>query len=156
MPSRATAGLSGRHAHRPAAGTKPSGYDARLLFPVLFLVGIGIVMVYSASSALALKQYGSDYYFLKRQATFALAGIVVLVAFRHFPYRFLKLLAYPLLAAALGALAAIQLTDLGYTPGPVDGKWGKKTEAALKQFQQAQGLSVTGTVDEATAQKLGL
>ena len=31
-------------------------YDVRLLFPVLFLVGIGIVMVYSASSALALKK----------------------------------------------------------------------------------------------------
>ena len=32
-------------------------YDVKLLFPVLFLVGIGIVMVYSASSALALKKF---------------------------------------------------------------------------------------------------
>ena len=38
-------------------------YDIRLLFPVLFLVGIGIVMVYSASSSLALKKYGTEYYF---------------------------------------------------------------------------------------------
>jgi len=42
-------------------------YDLTILFPVLFLVGIGIVMVYSASSALALKKYGTDYYFLKKQ-----------------------------------------------------------------------------------------
>ena len=41
-------------------------YDIKLLFPVLFLVGIGIVMVYSASSALALNRFGSDYYFLKK------------------------------------------------------------------------------------------
>ena len=30
-----------------------ASYDIGLLFPVLFLVGIGIVMVYSASSAVA-------------------------------------------------------------------------------------------------------
>jgi cell division protein FtsW len=42
-------------------------YDIQLLFPVLFLVGIGIVMVYSASSAVALKKFGSSYLFLKKQ-----------------------------------------------------------------------------------------
>ena len=52
-------------------------YDLRLLLPVLFLVGIGIVMVYSASSALALKKFGSDYFFLKKQAMFSLIGIMV-------------------------------------------------------------------------------
>ena len=46
-------------------------YDVQLLFPVLFLVGVGIVMVYSASSALALKKFGSDFFFLKKQALFA-------------------------------------------------------------------------------------
>ena len=65
-------------------------YDIQLLFPVLFLVGIGIVMVYSASSAMALKKFGSDYLFLKKQAGFALIGIVVLVFCRHFPYRWYR------------------------------------------------------------------
>ena len=45
----------------------PEGYDVTILFPVLFLVGIGVVMVYSASSALALKKFGSDYLILKKQ-----------------------------------------------------------------------------------------
>jgi membrane-bound lytic murein transglycosylase MltF len=49
-----------------------------------------------------------------------------------------------------------RLTELGYTPGPADGTWGKKTEAALKQFQKDQGLAVTGTLDAATEKKLGL
>jgi cell division protein FtsW len=40
-----------------------AAYDVKLLFPVLFLVGIGIVMVYSASSALALKKFSTDYFF---------------------------------------------------------------------------------------------
>jgi len=95
----------------------PSGYDARLLFPVLFLVGIGIVMVYSASSALALKKFGSSYFFIKKQALFALAGLIALVAGRHFPYRGLRLLAYPAVALALGLLLTILLTGLGHTAG---------------------------------------
>ncbi len=92
-------------------------YDVQLLFPVLFLVGVGIVMVYSASSALALKKFGSDFFFLKKQALFALAGVIVLVAGRHFPYRYYRVLAYPLIALSLGLLALIHFTDLGLTAG---------------------------------------
>ncbi len=92
-------------------------YDVQLLFPVLFLVGIGIVMVYSASSALAMKKFGSDYYFLKKQAIFALIGICALVLGRHLPYRVYRPLAYPLLALALMLLAAVLLSPLGVTAG---------------------------------------
>jgi len=92
-------------------------YDVQLLFPVLFLVGIGIVMVYSASSALALKKFGSDYFFLKKQALFAFAGVIVLVICRHFPYRYYRPLAYPLLGLSLVFLAIIQFTDLGLSAG---------------------------------------
>jgi cell division protein FtsW len=92
-------------------------YDIGLLFPVLFLVGIGIVMVYSASSAVALKKFGSDYLFLKKQALFALLGLVGLVACRHFPYRWYRPLTYPLLALALISLIAIQFTDFGLSAG---------------------------------------
>jgi cell division protein FtsW len=92
-------------------------YDVQLLFPVLFLVGIGIVMVYSASSALALKKFGSDYYFLKKQAMFALVGICVLVIGRHVPYRVYRPLAYPLLTVALGLLWAVLASPLGVAAG---------------------------------------
>ena len=86
----------------PKNQTSPAAsYDIQLLFPVLFLVGIGIVMVYSASSAVALKAYGSDYLFLKKQAIFALIGIVALAACRHFPYQWYRTLSYPILAVAL-------------------------------------------------------
>jgi len=92
-------------------------YDIGLLFPVLFLVGIGIVMVYSASSAVALKKFGSDYLFLKKQALFALFGIIGLVACRHFPYRWYRPLTYPLLGLALIFLIAIQFTEFGSSAG---------------------------------------
>jgi len=96
---------------------QPFYYDVRLLFPVLFLVGIGIVMVYSASSALAFKKFGTDYYFLKKQLLFALLGIVALIICRHFPYRLYRSLTYPLLILALIFLAATLITELGHSVG---------------------------------------
>ncbi len=92
-------------------------YDIQLLFPVLFLVGIGIVMVYSASSTLAIKKFGNGYFFLKKQALFAFAGVIVLVISRHFPYKYYRMLAYPLLGLSLTLLAIIQFTDLGLSAG---------------------------------------
>jgi cell division protein FtsW len=92
-------------------------YDIGLLFPVLFLVGIGIVMVYSASSTVALRKFGSDYLFLKKQAFFALFGILGLVACRHFPYRWYRILTYPLLGLALALLIAIEFTEFGSAAG---------------------------------------
>jgi len=92
-------------------------YDIQLLFPVLFLVGIGIVMVYSASSALALKKFGTDYFFLKKQAMFTLAGVVILVACRHFPYRLYRPLAYPLLVVSIILLIAVLIPAFGVSAG---------------------------------------
>jgi cell division protein FtsW len=92
-------------------------YDVKLLFPVLFLVGIGVVMIYSASSVIALKKFGTDYYFLKKQAFFSLIGIVVLVICRHVPYRFFRSLTYPFLILALVFLITIQVSGFGFSAG---------------------------------------
>ncbi|MDJ0781688.1 MAG: putative lipid II flippase FtsW [Desulfosarcinaceae bacterium] len=99
--------------------TRISGltYDTKLLFCVLFLVGVGIVMVFSSSSALALKHYDTSYYFLKRQTLFSLLGICALVICSHLPYRLYRLLAYPILLGAIGALLMVQFSSLGVTAG---------------------------------------
>ena len=92
-------------------------YDIKLLFAVLCLVGIGLVMVYSASSALALEKYGSDYHFLRKQAVFALVGILVLVTCSHLPYGFYRAAAYPLLLVSFALLVAVQFSELGMAAG---------------------------------------
>jgi len=46
------------------------------------------------------------------------------------------------------------LSDRGFDPGPVDGRWGKKSINALKAFQKANGLANTGIVDDASTMKL--
>jgi len=38
----------------------------------------------------------------------------------------------------------------------VDGKWGSKTSAALKEYQKAHNLKPTGKMNGATAKALGL
>jgi peptidoglycan hydrolase-like protein with peptidoglycan-binding domain len=48
------------------------------------------------------------------------------------------------------------LMDKGQDPGPIDGRMGPKTQAALRGFQQAEGLQVTGMLDDATKDKLGI
>lgn len=48
------------------------------------------------------------------------------------------------------------LTAFGYDPGPADGIMGAKTRRALRLFQQDQGLPVTGRLDKATSDALGI
>jgi peptidoglycan hydrolase-like protein with peptidoglycan-binding domain len=43
-----------------------------------------------------------------------------------------------------------RLNALGYDVGTPDGSAGPRTAKALREFQQAQGIPVTGRVDAAT------
>jgi peptidoglycan hydrolase-like protein with peptidoglycan-binding domain len=51
-------------------------------------------------------------------------------------------------------LAQKSLKQRGHDPGPIDGVNGPRTIAALKAYQQAQGLEATGRLDDATLGKL--
>ncbi|MDI6825539.1 MAG: S41 family peptidase [Bacillota bacterium] len=42
------------------------------------------------------------------------------------------------------------LAALGYNPGPIDGVFGPRTQAALVRFQRSEGLSPSGVADAAT------
>lgn len=48
------------------------------------------------------------------------------------------------------------LKGKGYDPGAIDGAMGPRTSAALREFQQAEGLRVTGRLDAETRSKLGI
>jgi peptidoglycan hydrolase-like protein with peptidoglycan-binding domain len=47
-----------------------------------------------------------------------------------------------------------RLKDSGLDPGPFDGAIGRQTEAALRVYQQQQGLPLSGQLDDATLQAL--
>lgn len=44
----------------------------------------------------------------------------------------------------------------GHDPGPINGTMDSNTQKALREFQQANNLRVTGVLDQQTAEKLGL
>lgn len=69
------------------------------------------------------------------------------------------LLLYPGADVALAATISVRdvqqaLHSLGYDPGVVDGKWGKRSIAALKEFQASQGIPLTGEMDAGTLIRL--
>jgi len=49
-------------------------------------------------------------------------------------------------------IAQIQhaLKNFGYDPGVIDGRLGKNTRKAIKEFQIAKGISPTGKIDSRT------
>lgn len=48
----------------------------------------------------------------------------------------------------------VALDRAGFSPGIIDGRAGQQTTTALSLFQQARGLAVTGTLDQATRSAL--
>jgi peptidoglycan hydrolase-like protein with peptidoglycan-binding domain len=48
------------------------------------------------------------------------------------------------------------LNDKGFNPGPIDGKWGPRTQAALAKFQKAQGITASRKLDDQTLAALGV
>ena len=49
-----------------------------------------------------------------------------------------------------------RLRDEGFDPGHTDGVFGPQTQAALRQYQRARGLAVSGRCDPATVEALRL
>jgi cell division protein FtsW len=88
--------------------------DYILLAVVLFLIGFGLLMIYSTSSYEASTDYGDAAYYLKRQVQSTLVGFVALVIMINFPYRKLQKLDF--LAIIVSAvLIILVLTPLGVT-----------------------------------------
>ena len=54
------------------------------------LLGLGLVMVWSASSALAQERHGNPYHFLVKQALWARLGLAAMVAALRIDYRKLR------------------------------------------------------------------
>jgi cell division protein FtsW len=78
-----------------------------LVLVTLGLVAFGLVMVYSASSARALLSSDAPSYYLKRQAIYAVMGLVALVILSRFDFHRLRHATQPLLAATFILLVAV-------------------------------------------------
>jgi len=87
-------------------------FDPLLLIATMTLVGLGIVMVYSASFVLASQRFGDSYYFLKKQALYAGGGIALMLLTAQVDYHRWRKLAIPLLVVGMGLLAILILPGM--------------------------------------------
>jgi len=62
--------------------------DFTLVITILFLLGIGLVMVLSASSPSALSESGNSYSYFSKQLLFAILGLLAMVFISKIDYRF--------------------------------------------------------------------
>ena len=65
-------------------------FDYSLLFIVLFLVGFGLIMIYSTSSYTASLDFGDPAHFFKRQALYSVMGIAAMLVISKLDYHLLK------------------------------------------------------------------
>ena len=93
------------------------GYDYLLLIPTLLLLGLGLVAIFSASSFLAEHRMGDSYYFLKKQATFCLIGLCLMIVAKNIPTTLYRKLVYPALFVSIGLLALVLVPGLGTKVG---------------------------------------
>jgi cell division protein FtsW len=91
-------------------------FDPTVLWLVALLLGLGLVMVYSASIAIAEAgrvASGSPRYFLVRHASFLLIGLACTAVVVQLPMRFWQAVAPYLFVAGVGLLVAVLVPGVG-------------------------------------------
>jgi cell division protein FtsW len=102
----------GMHA---AARRTPAAWDGPLVLVVCVLLGLGLVMVESASVSMADRQLGTPFFFLTRQLmTLGIGVLLGLIAVRM-PLELWQRLGLPMLILATALLAIVLIPGLGRT-----------------------------------------
>ncbi|HKT31682.1 MAG TPA: putative lipid II flippase FtsW [Gammaproteobacteria bacterium] len=84
------------------------------------ILGLGLVMVASASITLADKTTGNPFYFFERQFVYAVAGLIVAGVVYHVPLSWWERGNFPLLMLALAMLAVVLIPGIGrYVNGSI-------------------------------------
>ena len=91
----------------------PKKHDAVILLVTLLLLTVGITMIYSSSSILALERFKDGQYFLKRQFFYILIGLVGMMILKKTSYQKLGKVAYLGLFLSVVCLVLLFVPHLG-------------------------------------------
>ncbi len=69
--------------------------DLTFLFLLLIILTVGLVMLFSASYIYADTHYNNSYYFITKQATFAVVGVILMLLVSKIDYHFIRKFAIP-------------------------------------------------------------
>lgn len=93
------------------------GYNFTILIPVIFLIALGLLMVYSASNSLAEHRFGDSNFYLQKQILFCAIGLIVMITTRYIPCTLYAKMVYPLLLASAILLMLLFIPGLGRKVG---------------------------------------
>ncbi len=94
--------------------TKPTGVGDRWLFAAtVILAGIGILMVYDSSVAIALRDFANPYYFVREQVKWLVLGFLAFGILSRIPHTIYRQFAVPMLLATLVLLLAVFIPGFG-------------------------------------------
>ncbi len=97
------------HLHKSESG-RP---DWLLIGIVLLLCGFGLLMVYDSSVAIAIRDFGNQYYYLTEQLKWFAVGLIVFFIFSIIDYRIYKKLALPMLLGTVFLLLVVFIPGVG-------------------------------------------
>ena len=89
------------------------GYDLVILLMAVALTSFGVVMVYSASSVMAVRKFHDGFYFLKRQGLYALLGFGVMAFAMSYDYEKWRKYAVPILFGCMILLVLVFVPGIG-------------------------------------------
>jgi cell division protein FtsW len=104
-----------QQAMRADQGMPAIGLDPWLLLPMVLLAAIGLVMVGSASIAVAESQGVSSAYYLWRHLAYLVLGVLLALSFRFVPIVFLERISRPMMLLAALCLLMVFVPGLGHT-----------------------------------------
>lgn len=89
--------------------------DYSLLFIVLFLLGFGLIMVYSTSSYEANLDFGDSTYYLKKQLFAMILGLIAMIVVANIPYHFWE--RFAVLGYVVSAVLILLIIPFGHEAG---------------------------------------
>ncbi len=88
-----------------------------IIVPILFLTGIGILMVYSSSAFISTEKYGSSFRYLWRHLFTIMVGFAVMFFLAKTEYQKLRMFVIPLLIVSLILLVLVFVPGIGVSAG---------------------------------------
>ncbi|MFI5303378.1 MAG: putative lipid II flippase FtsW [Nitrospiria bacterium] len=90
-----------------------SSFDLYLWGSSLLLIGIGLMMIYSASAVIAEAKFADSAYFVKRQVIFLIPGLLLAWIFSKIEIRLLEKAVWPILIISGLSLLAVLIPSVG-------------------------------------------
>jgi len=120
----------GRGLHQP---------DYTLIIVMIMIVGVGLILLWSASAVISYQKFQDSYYYLKHQILFGLIpGVILLFLCSKINYNFFRKISFILFLGTIILLLLVFVPEIGYSCG--------KTRSWLKlggiSFQPSELLKI--------------